>query len=85
MDKWQQVPVFNSSFSDHVRDIILVNIDTEEKLVFIVLYDQSISKYLLFNDPHIDWFYPFLSKVSKDGKSKTTIYKEKRIEIDGKV
>lgn len=45
MDKWIQVPVVQSAFSDTLRDFVLVNIDSEEKLIVVILSTYSISKF----------------------------------------
>jgi hypothetical protein len=44
MEKWRQIPIIQSAYSDTIKDFILVNIDSENKLVVVVLSTYSISK-----------------------------------------
>ena len=37
LEKWQQHPIVTSAFSDSIRDFLFVNIDSEDKLVVIIL------------------------------------------------
>eukprot|EP00347_Sterkiella_histriomuscorum_P023392 403334809 len=70
LEKWQQVQVVTSAFSDQIQDFVLVNIDSEDKLVVVVLSPNAI-----------DFFYPF-EKLTTDGKHKNITYKEKKILLD---
>ena len=42
MEKWQEIHAVNSAYSDTIKDFILVNMDTEDKLVIIILTSNSI-------------------------------------------
>ncbi len=72
-----------SAFSDTLRDFVLLNIDSEDKLVVVILSTYSISKSKILVIDDIDWFYPY-EKLSADGKHKNQTHKEKKIIIDGK-
>jgi len=45
MEKWAQVPVVQSAYSDSIKDFVLVNLDSEDKLVVVILSTYSISKF----------------------------------------
>jgi hypothetical protein len=47
MEKWPQVPVVQSAYSDTIKDFVLINIDSEDKLVVVVLSQYSIGKPLV--------------------------------------
>jgi len=77
LTKWRPMNVASSLYSERLRDFVIVNIDSEDKMVFAVLYEQSIGKR---ESIILDFFYPF---ESFDGKRHSTFYKEKRISIQG--
>ena len=42
MDKWKQVQIVHSAYSDTIKDFLFVNVDSEDKLVVILLTTYSL-------------------------------------------